>query len=262
MEVYLQSITGWDDAITSLFMSRGTWTPELGDHIHSVLDLVLNRRGFVNKDKIAKVNDDTQSAIDDYSKWCNSLFKYGSKHITMMRFLDFTFVVVGLHRAAQDDWDAHAYRFNNRIIRLSTRYGSMKNADTDTKDLVMSDYYKDKVLTLGQATNILGIELPDTIMISGVNYVRGINGYVREDYQCSSDVKRGLYPLGMSSMFTFKCNFCEYPHIRDLRMRKTPGHEQSGHAHPEIWDLVDMIDNALCDAIPGLSTEWFDSVKQ
>lgn len=262
MKVYLQSITGWDDAFNTLYMSKGTWTPELGDKIHDSCDLMLDRRGIVQNKKIFDFDDASKELYEFFDKNARNLFNYGKKHITMMRFLDFTFVVDGLHRAAQDDWDAHAYRFHNRIIRLSTRITSMKNLDDYGKDLPLSDYYKDKVITLSEAARILGIDFPLMIEKNGVKYVRGVNGYVREDCHTDPNVKRGLYPLGLSSMFVFKCNLCEYPHIRDLRMRKTPGHDQSGHAHPEIWDLVDMIDEELLKSIPYLSSEWLDSVKQ
>ena len=253
MQIYLSSYTGWADAFQTMFMSRGTWTPELMADIKHVCSHCLTPDGQLYPEV------DSES-WEKFSKWRNSLFKFGTIHITLLKFMDFCFVVQGLHRGATDDWDAHAQRFNNRIVRLSTRLSAMKNVDTETNDLVMSDYYADKVLTLGQVLKLLNIELPEAIQNGEDTYVRGINGYVREDLKDNPDVKRGLYPLGLSNLFIFKCNLVEYAHVRELRMRRTEGHPQSGHAHPELWDLVDMIDAEL-EKI-GVTKEMLDSIKQ
>ena len=253
MQIYLSSYTGWKDAFQTMFMSRGTWTPELAFEIAFVCNQCLNGNGTI------KTTSDHDS-MEKFNKWRNLLFKWGKTHITLLKFMDFCFIVQGLHRGATDDWDAHAQRYNNRIVRLSTRLSAMKNVDEESNDLIMSDYYQDKVLTLGQVVNILGIELPETIKKDETTFVRGINGYVREDLKDDGDAKRGLYPLGFSNLFIFKCNIVEYAHVRDLRMKKTEGHPQSGHAHPEIWDLVDMIDAEL-EKI-GVTKEMLDSIKQ
>lgn len=261
MKIYLQSITGWDDAISSLYISKGNWSPALDKEIHDECDLVFNRRGFLNIIDPEELNAEAKAKYDKCMSRLDVLFKFGKRHITMMRFLDFAFVVDGLHRGAQDDWDAHARRYDNRIIRLSTRIGAMKNCNEDNTDVKLSDFYTDKVLTLGEALKELNIELPETIEKNGKTYVRGINGYVDKDND-TPDVRRGLYPIGLSSSFIFKCNLCEYPHVRSLRRRKTEGFPESGHAHPELWDLVDMIDECLKDNIPFLTEQWLDSVKQ
>lgn len=253
MQIYLSSYTGWKDAFQTMFMSRGTWTPELAFEIAFVCNRCLNGDGTI------KTTSDHDS-METFNIWRNLLFKWGKTHITLLKFMDFCFIVQGLHRGATDDWDAHAQRYNNRIVRLSTRLSAMKNVDEESNDLIMSDYYQDKVLTLGQVVNILGIELPETIKKDDTTFVRGINGYVREDLKDDGDAKRGLYPLGFSNLFIFKCNIVEYAHVRDLRMKKTEGHPQSGHAHPEIWDLVDMIDAEL-EKI-GVTKEMLDSIKQ
>lgn len=255
MQIYLSSFTGWGDAIRTLFMSRGTWTPELDNEIRETVAKVIDRDGRFDP------NSDSESC-ERFLKWTDSLFGFGRRHITMLRFLDFSFVVEGLHRGATDDWDAHAERYDNRIIRLSTRMNAMKNVDKTTMDLPVSDFYKGKILTLGQAAEKIGYEFPNTFEADGFTWVRSINGYVRSGFEDNYDVKRGLYPLGMSNLFIFKCNLCEYPHVRDLRMRKTPGHPQSGHAHPEIWDLVDMIDYELKKVHPAINSDFLDAIKQ
>lgn len=59
--------------------------------------------------------------IEKFNKWLEMLLKMGRKHITVLRFIDISIMTEGLHRAGQDDVDAHARRFDNRIIRNSTR---------------------------------------------------------------------------------------------------------------------------------------------
>lgn len=253
MQIYLSSYSGWEDAFQTLMMSRGTWTLEAMEKIKDTCRHCLTCDGQIAENVPAEY-------WNSFSRHREALFKWGRMHITLLKFMDFCFVVQGLHRGATDDWDAHAQRFNNRIVRLSTRLSSMRNVDKESNDLVMSDYYKDKVLTLGQVLNILGIELPNEVDKDGMTFVRGINGYIREDLEDDCDVKRGLYNLGLSNLFIFKCNIVEYAHVRDLRMRKTEGHPQSGHAHPEIWDLVDMVDAEL-EKI-GVTKEMLDSIKQ
>lgn len=262
MEVYLQAISGWDDAITSMYMTKGNWTPELGDRIHKECDFTFDRRGRLRHYKdFLLLSPEEKDLRDKCLNRISSLFRFGKRHITMMRFLDFSFVVTGLHRGAQDDWDAHEHRFNSRIIRLSTRIGAMKNAVNNGKDIQLSDFYKDKVMTLSEVLDYLNIDIPNEIEKDGKTFVRSINGYVDKDNE-SYDVKRGLYPLGLSSAFIFKCNLCEYPHVRSLRRRKTEGFPESGHAHPELWDLVDEIDRILIGEIPALTSDWLDEVKQ
>lgn len=256
MQIYLSSITGWEDAIQTMFMSRGTWTPELMEDIKATCAHCLTFDGKLS----TNISAEDSEYYEKFLKWRNSLFKWGTVHITLLKFMDFCFIVQGLHRGATDDWDAHAQRYNNRIVRLSTRLTSMKNVNEETKDLEMSDYYKDKVLTLGQALKLLDIDLPEEIEKDGSTYVRGINGYIKKGLENNGDVKRGLYNLGLSNLFIFKCNIVEYAHVRELRMRRTEGHPQSGHAHPEIWDLVDMIDAEL-EKI-GVTKEMLDSIKQ
>ena len=114
MNVTIRKISGFDDAINTMFISKRTWTPELEQEIYDTCSRVLDRNGFM------KENIETED-YTKFSKWMNSLVKFGKKHITMLRYIDFSCTVDGLHRAGQDDWDAHAKRYDNRIIRSSTR---------------------------------------------------------------------------------------------------------------------------------------------
>ena len=74
----------------------------------------------------------------------------------MLRFIDISVTVEGLHRAGQDDWDSHAARFNNRIIRSSTRLASF--------GYEMSEWYQDKIIPTDAALDLLGIEAPEVTL--------------------------------------------------------------------------------------------------
>ena len=149
MEVYLNRIDGWDDAILSMFYSKRTVNRELEEHIRSTVyeatnaDPSLGPIGEIVADPEAECNQ-------EFFDWLNKLFKWCPRHTTMGRFLDLSFTVYGLHRAGQDDWDAHACRFNNRIIRSSTRLADFQSGE-------MSDYYVGKILPTDVALTALGI---------------------------------------------------------------------------------------------------------
>ena len=83
--------------------------------------------------------------------------------------------VEGLHRAGQDDWDSHAARFNNRIIRSSTRLAQF--------GYEMSDWYGDKIMPTDLALEYLGIDAPEYVEKDGEKFVKTVNGYIREDLQ-------------------------------------------------------------------------------
>jgi hypothetical protein len=258
MKVNLISFSGWQDALNTLFISRGNWNEDISNKIHKYTTACTDSFGRLNIDSLFLTDQEKK----EFKSWLDSLFRYGKMHITMLRFLDACFVVSGLHRGGQDDFDAHAKRFDNRIIRLSTRIAAMKDTIPETMDLPVSDFYKDKILTLGQVCKILGYELPENVLFEGQLYSRSLNGYVVQDMKDDPNVKRGLYNLGLSSTFIFKVNMCEYPHVRDLRSRHDGIHKQRGHAHPELWDLMDMLDKELYDVSSYFGPDLFDNVVQ
>ena len=214
MQVKVNSITGFEDAFVSMFISKRTWTPELDKEIRDVCDDVLDKNGYVRR------YDSSYENLEKFNKWLSMLLKMGNKHITVLRFIDIAIMTKGLHRAGQDDVDAHARRFDNRIIRSSTRLATFSDNE-------MSDYYKDKVLTTNKALNILGIEMPESFEHEGNVYVKSPNGYVKEEYKDNKDVKRGLYMLSIPSNFVSKINLCEWGHVFKQR-------NKDGHANPEV----------------------------
>lgn len=250
MEVYLNRIDGWDDAILSMFYSKRTITRELEENIRYNTYLIENDnptiapRGalLLEKDYIDEI------ARDKMIQWLNSLFKWAWTHITMGRFLDLSFTVYGLHRGGQDDLDAHAMRMNNRIIRSSTRLANFTHGE-------MSTYYQDKIVPTDVALAYLGIIAPDEIEYNGQTYVRAVNGYILKGIENNKDVKRGLYMLSIPSNFIFRCNLTEFAHIYKER-------REQGTANPEVKQAVEMMVDQLEEASCGyINREWLMKVK-
>lgn len=225
MEVYLNRIDGWDDAIISMFLSKRTLTRELEFDIRKEVAACTNKDP--NNGPIGMLVNPT----DKLSGWLTTLFKWAPIHITMGRFLDLSFTVYGLHRAGQDDLDAHAMRMNNRIIRSSTRLADFSHGE-------MSEYYQDKIIPTDMALAFLGITAPDEIEYNGNTYVKGVNGYILKGMENNKDVKRGLYMLSIPSNFIFKINLTEYAHVYKERNEKSA-------ANQEVKNCIESATSAL-----------------
>lgn len=225
MEVYLNRIDGWDDAIISMFLSKRTLTRELE------LDIRNEVAMCTNKDPKNGPIGMLVNTTDKLNDWLTKLFKWAPVHITMGRFLDLSFTVYGLHRAGQDDLDAHAMRMNNRIIRSSTRLADFTHGE-------MSEYYQNKVIPTDMALTYLGVTTPDKIEYNGSTYIKGVNGYILEGMENNKDVKRGLYMLSIPSNFIFKINLTEYAHVYKERNEKST-------ANPEVRKCIESATSAL-----------------
>lgn len=221
MKTYLNQISGIDDAIVSMYMSKRSWTREMEMHIRETCKKVLRWNG-----SLVEYRDDLNEELEEFSDWMTKLVKWGQRHITMLRFIDMSITVEGLHRAGQDDWDAHAKRFNNRIIRSSTRLADFSYE--------MSAWYEDKIIPTDLALKELEIQLPDVIQHEGVSYVKSVNGYIKEGYQDNPDVKRGLYMLSIPSNFIFKVDLTEWAHVYKER-------NIHGAANPEVKQCCESI---------------------
>lgn len=235
MEVYLNRIDGIDDAIISMFLSKRTLTR----------DLELKIRNEVLSASNLSFGDIAFGALTgeispELDSWLKTLVKWGTKHITMARFCDLSFTVYGLHRAGQDDIDAHAMRMNNRIIRSSTRLANFNEGE-------MSEYYKGKIIPTDVALAHLGITTPNEIEYEGNTYVRGVNGYILKGMQDSKDVKRGLYMLSIPSCFIFKIQLTEFAHVYKER-------NKDGTANPEVKDAAEM----MMDQVDRASSHYFN----
>ena len=232
MEIYLNRIDGWDDAIISMFLSKRTLTRELECEIRKEVNLCTNRFFLGNSPLGALV-----VRTEKLDEWLKALFKWCPKHITMGRFLDFSFTVYGLHRAGQDDLDSHAKRMENRIIRSSTRLADFSQGE-------MSSFYEGKVIPTDVALAVLGITVPDELEYNGQTYVKGVNGYILKGMEDNKDVKRGLYMLSIPSNFIFKMNLTEYAHMFKERNR-------NGTANQEVKDCIESGTDQLFEASRG-----------
>ena len=236
MEVYLNRIDGWDDAIISMFLSKRTLTRELEMDIRQEAALCINTDPV--KGPIGSLVNMTDKMNDRLKK----LFKWAPIHITMGRFLDLSFSVYGLHRAGQDDIDSHAKRMENRIIRSSTRLADFSHGE-------MSEYYQGKIIPTDTVLAILGINTPDEIEYEGQTYVRGVNGYILKGMENNKDIKRGLYMLSIPSNFIFKINLTEYAHVFKER-------NKNGGANPEVKTCIETATDKLEKASLGMINRY------
>lgn len=236
VKVYLNEITGVADALVSMYMSKRTWTPDMDEKIRDMWKVYT--AGYLIPG-LSEITVEIDKLIDTFCK-------YAWKHTTMLDFITISVTVKGLHRAGQDDWDAHACRYNNRIIRSSTRL-----ADFDEGE--MSDFYKGKILPTEMALGVMGITLPLTLTFGDQMYVKTEGGYIREDLKDNRDVKRGLYRLCIPSNFIFKCNLAQWAHV--YRMRNA-----SGTANPEVKEVAEKIQDALQEKLPWFDREFMQKV--
>lgn len=220
MKVTVNSITGFEDTFAAMYISKRTWTPELDKEIRDTCNQVLDARGNIKDNADAKL-------VEKFNKWLGMALKMGRKHITILRFINISLMTEGMHRGGQDDIDAHAKRFDNRIIRSSTRLATF---DQDE----FSSFYSDKVMTLNAALKFLGINIPKTFEKDGVTYVSTPNGYVKQEYENNKDVRRGLYMLGIPSNFVSQINLTEWAHVFKER-------NQNGGANPEVKQWAEMV---------------------
>ena len=261
LKILQLTITGYPDMVRSIYITNKKYTPEIEEKIQSgelARIIVEMNAGFKNLDNILPeeiikcLRTDLRTDYEWYRKQIEraltisglNLATKSTKnngaiypnqvqlcHSTISRFIDFSCTITGLHRGATDDFDAHAKRLDNRIIRMSTR-------TTAPDDLELSGFYQGKVLTLSEVADKLN--LPDTIEIDGTTYQRHKFAYIDKDSIDSKDydVIRGGTPLGISNTFTFKCNMTEWAHIVRLR-------NKDSHAAPELRQMIEMINSKL-----------------
>lgn len=263
MKVTVTKIAGFAEAFETMFISKRSWTPELGEEIRCVCEIVESyKTGRVSQQEYDEV-------IGKFEKWLGMLLRMGRKHITLLRFIDIAIITEGMHRGGQDDCDSHAKRFDNRIIRNSTRLATFSEDE-------MSDYYKGKILTTGSMLGKLDMNIPEkvyemndghfyteeqynevikTMNVYVVNiWVRAANGYILEEYKDNKDVMRGLYPLSIPSNFISKINLCEWGHVFGER-------NQNGTANPEVKDWAEMVTAAITEKYPQITREYILSIE-
>lgn len=229
MKVYVNKIDGWADALVSLLMSKRSYTREKELQIRQMVDAETDHMGCP-----------LFTVSEKFVKNIERLFFYGihEGHTTLLRYLDISITVEGVHRGAQDDFDAHAARMNNRIVRSSTRLAKFDDGEK-------CDWFNEKILYPFEAAAIAGIDMPESVVYKEQKYVKTDFGYVREDLIHEQDVKRGLYPLAIPSNFTCRIQYPELAHIYQHRCKFTG-------AHPELHEIMTELYTQLEAIYPGL----------
>ena len=247
MKIYLNSITGIDDAIIAMHMSKRTWNATMDDEIRHMCT-VVNTRDGIFVPKAERGDNRLDKYFDTYHEYMTKLLKWGRLHITLLKFIDISVTVEGLHRAGQDDWDSHAQRFQNRIVRSSTRLASFSDGEK-------SDFYSGKIKYPFEAMKDMGTMIPDEYTdADGAIWVKTDFGYIKKEHLGRKDVHRGLYPLAIPSNFIFRCNLTDWSHVYKERNTK------SG-ANPEVKECCEAIADALIKAQPLFSRELFMEIK-
>lgn len=244
MNVTLNRVDGIDDAIVSMYLSKRTLTLELEEEIRDEVAECTNLMWMPDRPFGSLLG--TTPKLEG---WLKTLFKWGVRHNTMLRFIDLSFTVYDLHRGAQDDLDSHARRMDNRIIRSSTRLANFDDGE-------MSDWYEGKIVSTDMALAELGYRLPDEIEYEGKTYVRCVNGYVLKGHERDRDYLRGLYMLSIPSSFVFRINLTEFAHVYRER-------NEGGTANPELKMAVESMADQLERAIDGWVTrDLLMSIRQ
>lgn len=264
MSIKLKQVDGFATAITSLKMSKRHYNGENYEKLIDDIYAVTDAHGFFKIEK--DFREEAEIFLDNESEICsyvdekmnirgkvlselNKLAKWGAGvgmdawiddgHDTILRYIDFTFVTEGLHRAGQDDLDAHSYRFNNRIVRESTRLATFKKGER-------SEWYQPRIRSVEDMLETFGKTVPASYVDSeGVTWVYTNFGYVREDLVDDKDANRGNYPESIPSNAIWKINLYDLRHVYKRRNKYT-------HANPElkefIEDLADQVEQAIpCD---------------
>lgn len=141
MEVFLNRVDGIDDSIISMFLSKRTLTRELEMDIRNET-LKCSNMNYDGVTPLGALQDNLSEKMED---WLAKLFKWGVKHYTMLRFIDLSFTVYGLHRAGQDDIDAHAMRIHWSNVIITSNKQMVRGdilIDDGLHNLVGGEYEK------------------------------------------------------------------------------------------------------------------------
>lgn len=251
--ITLTEVNGIAAADASLRQSKRSFKLEDYQKTMELLASHTDYRGFI----IPPSNEDGRNTTlyhEEHEKivgMMNKLAKWGAGvgqeangtwidagHETLLRYIDLTFVVEELHRGGMDDLDSHAMRFNNRIVRSSTRLATYNQSER-------SPWYEGKILSVEDIANALNITLPNTMTdTDGTVWVKSANGYVKEEYANNHDVLRGNYPLSIPMSAIMKINLFDLRHVYKRRNAYT-------HAAPELRMYIEGLADQVEAAIPG-----------
>lgn len=263
MEFKLYKVSGYEEAINSLRMSKGKFfSIPKAEEIQTLVWLVTDRKGFICSpqeyfQKLDSINPFEQATFEkitgyyekdlaEFERLLQLTFNNAMgehKHHTLMKYIDISFFTVGLHRGAQDDLDAHAIAFNNRITRFSTRLAEIE-------DVQLSDWYKDKLIPFSEIGNYGYDEIPSVIYVQGVEYTYTPFGYVLPKYAqvpakngLAKDVQRGGMPLGLASNAIWKSDIFNLRYVYKMRSKLTK-------ANPELKEGMEQLADQIEQNIP------------
>lgn len=275
MQFKLYKVSGYEEAIMSLRMSKGKYfSLEKADEIQDLVYVVTDKQGrlateeeynikigTIDLDGHKKVTGDYETDVAEFKRLLTLTFNNAmgeQKHHTLMKYIDITFFTDGLHRGAQDDLDAHAIAFNNRITRFSTRL-----AEIDEQKV--SEWYQDKVIPFDEALKYfevdLDIQLPYSFSPNDKEgtFVLTPFGYVLEKYAqvpakngLAKDVQRGLMALGTPGCAIWKTDFFNLRYVYSMRSKLTK-------ASPELKIGMEQLADQIEEHIPVFG-EYFRKV--
>lgn len=283
MEFKLFKVSGYEEAVNSLRMSKGKYYSwQTAQEIQQLAYLVTDEKGAIIKpwaydyklglltvQNIAndfsnrKITENYDQDVAEFKRLLELTFNNTMgefKHHTLMKYIDVSFFTEGLHRGAQDDLDAHAIAFNNRITRFSTRL-----AEID--DVKLSEWYQDKVIPIYEALEIMQLDhdtmLPEFVFVGEERYDLTPFGYVLTKFAqvpakngLAKDVQRGLMPLGLASNAIWKTDLFNLRYVYKMRSKLTK-------ANPELKlgmeQLADQIEKHIPVFGPYFRKELTDS---
>lgn len=266
MQFQLYKLGGYEESIMSLRMSKGdffSWEKAL--KIQHLVNAVTDHRGFIATEQIYYNNLRNISVMDngievphngakgeisgnydqDREEFArlmaltlnNAMGQH--KHHTLMKYIDVSFFTLGLHRGAQDDLDAHAIGFNNRITRYSTRLAKIDQT-------TLSEWYADKIIPFEHAKEFVGIDMPEVIETDIGKFEYTPFGYIHERFNKISDenglkkdVKRGLMPLGMESHGIWKTDLFNLRYIYKMRSKLTKANPELKEGMEQLADQIE-----------------------
>lgn len=300
VKVHLYKVSGYEEAIMSLRMSKGKHyslekAKEIQELVYVCTDQIGGRNSSVeytiklrsiDYSSNKKITGDYHTDMSEFERllgltFDNAMGKFN--HHTLMKYIDISFFTEGLHRGAQDDLDAHAIAFNNRITRFSTRL-----AEIDEPKL--SEWYRDKIIPFHDAHHIIfaqgvqhcasefadhdekelahlisenegghfheGTTMPEEIIIEShyrkekLVFKYTAFGYVLENFADMSkksglykDVVRGGMPIGMESDALWKSDMFNLRYVYHMRSKLTK-------ANPELRDAMEMLADQIEETIP------------
>ncbi len=295
MQFQLYKVSGYEECIMAIRMSQGKfYSWEKAQQIQDLVYAMTNKQGFLAtvyeyncnllSMGIAKIND--YGGIEYKGNFVTNHAKITGNyttdrlefqrlltitmdsamgktdHHTLMKYIDISFFTDGLHRGAQDDLDAHAMGFNNRITRFSTRLAEISDSE-------VSEWYKDKVIPFGDTQAMLSEGklthrtgdgwatcstgswgLPDEIAVEEDVFKWTPFGYVLEKYADMSeknglykDVLRGLIPLGHPGAALWKSDIFNLRYIYFRRSKLTK-------ANPELKLGMEQLADQIQEKVP------------